>query len=525
MEQRRLGRTGPVVSAIGLGCMGMSDIYGPADETESIATIHRAIDAGITFLNTGDFYGMGHNELLLRRALQGRRERVVISVKFGALRDPAGGFVGFDARPAAVKNFLTYSLRRLGTDYIDIYQPARIDRAVPIEETVGAIAEMVEAGYVRHIGLSEASAATVRRAAAVHPIAALETEYSLVDRGIEATTLPALRQDGSGVVAYGVLSRGLLAGRIAGAGDLQPGDYRAHLPRFTGDNLRRNQALVAALKAIADAKGITPARLAIAWAMSRGSDIVPIIGAAASTSSTTCWPRPLSASPPRSRPGWRRRCRPAPSPARATPRRRWRCSTAEALRARQSRRRWGRPVSASRCTSNAAISSARLQRLLGRQLDGAGDLAPAKAGRQPTRGPAPRAASSRRRRRGRGEAAGGVVEHEQPARRGAVAHRAGAASMRGRKVTLSRGSGLRQVTSQLVLFGPGSGTRSRTGRCAAASTLAAASGRSGRAPANSGTALIQHQRSGSITELPLASTTQCRKVTSTPGASTISGQT
>jgi pyridoxine 4-dehydrogenase len=279
MEQRRLGRTGPVVSAIGLGCMGMSDIYGPADESESIATIHAAIDAGITLLNTGDFYGMGDNEMLLRRALQGRRDRVVISVKFGALRDPAGGFTGFDGRPAAVKNFLTYSLRRLGTDHIDIYEPARIDRAVPIEDTIGAIAEMVKAGYVGHIGLSEASAQTVQRAAAVHPIAALETEYSLVDRGIEAATLPALRQAGIGLVAYGVLSRGLLGGRIAAAGDLRPGDFRAHLPRFTGDNLRRNRALVAALKAIADEKGATPAQLAIAWVLSRGSDVVPIVGA------------------------------------------------------------------------------------------------------------------------------------------------------------------------------------------------------------------------------------------------------
>jgi pyridoxine 4-dehydrogenase len=279
MEQRRLGLTGPVVSAIGLGCMGMSDFYGPADQAESIATIHMAIEAGITFLNTGDFYGMGDNEMLLRRALEGRRDQVIISVKFGALRDPGGGFRGFDARPAAVTSFLAYSLRRLGTDYIDIYEPARIDRSVPIEDTVGAIAEMVKAGHVRHVGLSEASLATVRRAASVHPVAALETEYSLVDRGIEESLLPELRRLGVGVVAYGVLSRGLLAGHIAADGDLRPGDFRNHLPRFTGDNLRRNMALVGALKAIADDKAITPAQLALAWVLSRGEDIVPLIGA------------------------------------------------------------------------------------------------------------------------------------------------------------------------------------------------------------------------------------------------------
>ena len=207
MEHRELGKDGPTVSAIGLGCMGMSDFYGPADEAESIATIHEAIERGITLLNTGDFYGMGHNEMLIRRAIEGRRDRVFISVKFGALRTPDGRFIGFDARPSAVKNFASYSLRRLGTDYIDLYQPARLDPAVPIEDTVGAIAELVKAGYVRHIGVSEMSAATVRRAHAVHPIAALETEYGVLTRDIEGETLPALRELGVSVVAYGVLSR------------------------------------------------------------------------------------------------------------------------------------------------------------------------------------------------------------------------------------------------------------------------------------------------------------------------------
>jgi aryl-alcohol dehydrogenase-like predicted oxidoreductase len=279
MQTRRLGIQEPAVSAIGLGCMGMSDFYGPADEAESIATIRAAMDTGITLLNTGDFYGMGHNELLLREAIKGRRDQVFLSVKFGALRDPAGAFVGFDARPAAIKNFLAYSLRRLGTEYIDLYQPARVDRSMPIEDIVGAIAELVRAGYVRHIGLSEASAVTVRRAHAVHPIAALEIEFSLVERGIEAEILPTVRELGIGLVAYGVLSRGLLSGRLRSAADFRPGDHRAHLPRFEGDNLRRNLALVDALKAIAREKSVTLAQLAIAWVLAQGEDIVPIIGA------------------------------------------------------------------------------------------------------------------------------------------------------------------------------------------------------------------------------------------------------
>jgi aryl-alcohol dehydrogenase-like predicted oxidoreductase len=216
METRQLGLTGPKVSAIGLGCMGMSDLYGPADEAESIGTVKAALDAGITLLDTGDFYGMGHNELLLREALRGRpREQVVLSVKFGALRDPAGGWIGVDCRPAAVKNFLAYTLRRLGTAYVDIYRPARLDPAVPIEDAVGAIADMIKAGYVRHVGLSEVGAETLRRAHTVHPVADLQIEYSLFSRGIEEAILPTCRQLGIGVTAYGVLSRGLLSGHWA----------------------------------------------------------------------------------------------------------------------------------------------------------------------------------------------------------------------------------------------------------------------------------------------------------------------
>ena len=212
MDTRTLGQNGPVVSAIGLGCMGMSGSYGPANATESIATIHAALDAGVTLFDTGDFYGMGHNEMLLRDALAHRRDRAFVAVKFGALGDPAGAFIGYDGRPAAVKTFLAYTLKRLGTDYVDLYQPARVDPAVPIEDTVGAIAELVQAGYVRHVGLSEAGADTIRRAHATHPIAALQIEYSLLSRGIEAQILPAVRELGITVTAYGVLSRGLLTG-------------------------------------------------------------------------------------------------------------------------------------------------------------------------------------------------------------------------------------------------------------------------------------------------------------------------
>ncbi|WP_211444566.1 aldo/keto reductase [Collimonas humicola] len=280
MKTRQLGRTGPQSSIIGLGCMGMSDLYGPADENESIATLHAAIDAGITLLDTGDFYGMGHNEMLIREALRSRkREQVLLSVKFGAMRDPAGAWGGIDGRPEAVKNFLTYSLRRLGTDHIDIYRPARLDPNVPIEETVGAIADLVKAGYVRHIGLSEVGAQTIRRAQTVHPISDLQIEYSLVSRGIEAEILPVCRELGIGVTAYGVLSRGLISGHWNQDKTLTPGDFRSRSPRFSGDNLAHNLSLLDALRAIADSKQATVAQIAIAWVMSRGSDIVPLVGA------------------------------------------------------------------------------------------------------------------------------------------------------------------------------------------------------------------------------------------------------
>jgi aryl-alcohol dehydrogenase-like predicted oxidoreductase len=276
---RQLGSAGLRVSAIGLGCMGMSGVYGPAEEPESIATIREALDTGINLLDTGDYYGMGHNELLIREALRGRdRNGVVISVKFGALRGPDNAFIGIDGRPVAVRNFLAYSLRRLGTDYIDIYRLGRVDPQVPIEETVGAIAEMISAGYVRHVGLSEAGAETVRRAHAIHPVADLQIEYSLLSRGIEAEILPTCRQLGVGVTAYGVLSRGLLGGAWSSGRPASAGDMRAHMPRFRRENLERNLALVDALRTIAEAKGVTVAQIAIAWVLARGEDIVPLVG-------------------------------------------------------------------------------------------------------------------------------------------------------------------------------------------------------------------------------------------------------
>jgi aryl-alcohol dehydrogenase-like predicted oxidoreductase len=280
METRQLGAAGPRVSAFGLGCMGMSGMYGQSDRAESIATIHAALDAGITLLDTGDFYGMGHNEMLIAEALKGgRRGEALISVKFGGLRDPSAGWSGFDARPAAVKNFLAYSLQRLGVDHVDIYRPARLDPAVPIEDTVGAIAEMVQAGYVRHVGLSEVGAETIRRAAAVHPICDLQIEYSLISRGIEDAILPVCRELGIGITAYGVLSRGLISGHWRKGGGTSAGDFRAHSPRFQEGNVDQNLALVEELRAIAEAKAATVAQVAIAWVAAQGDDIVPLIGA------------------------------------------------------------------------------------------------------------------------------------------------------------------------------------------------------------------------------------------------------
>ncbi|WP_309731576.1 aldo/keto reductase [Chamaesiphon sp. OTE_75_metabat_556] len=280
MQTRTIGQNGSSVSAIGLGLMGMSDFYGPTDEAESISTIHAALDAGITLLDTGDFYGSGHNELLLRDALKGRkREDTFIAVKFGVMRSPNGGFGGIDCRPAAVKNSLSYTLKRLGTDYIDLYQPARLDPAVPIEDTIGAIAEMVEAGYVKQIGLSEASPATLRRASAIHPISWLQIEYSLLSRGIEAEILPTARELGIAITAYGVLSRGLLSGHWSQQRSESARDFRAHLPRFTGANLESNLALVESLRAVATEKAATVAQVAIAWILAQGTDIIPLVGA------------------------------------------------------------------------------------------------------------------------------------------------------------------------------------------------------------------------------------------------------
>ena len=280
---RTLGTTGPQVSALGLGCMGMSALYGDADRAESIATVHAALEAGVTLLDTGDFYAMGHNEMLIGEALRAapaaRREQALTSVKFGALRGPDGGWSGYDGRPAAVKNFAAYSLQRLGVDHIDVYRIARVDPDVPIEETVGAIAELVEQGYVRHIGLSEVGADTIRRAAATAPIADVQLEYALITRGIEDRILPVTRELGISVTAYGVLSRGLISGHFPADRQLAATDYRAHSPRFQGENLQHNLSLVEQLRKIAEQKGVSVAQLAIAWVLSRGEDIVPLIGA------------------------------------------------------------------------------------------------------------------------------------------------------------------------------------------------------------------------------------------------------
>jgi aryl-alcohol dehydrogenase-like predicted oxidoreductase len=283
LRTRNLGTTGPQVSALGLGCMGMSGMYGDSDRAESIATIHAALEAGVTLLDTGDFYGMGHNELLISEALRtapaARRENALISVKFGAQRAPDGTWLGYDARPAAVKTWAAYSLQRLGVDHIDVYRPARLDPNVPIEETVGAIAELVEKGWVRHIGLSEVGADTIRRAAATAPIADLQIEYALISRGPEREILPTLRELGIAVTAYGVLARGLISGHVSADRGFGANDFRAHTPRFQGDNLRHNLTLVESLRKIAEQKGVSVAQIAIAWALSRGEDIVPLIGA------------------------------------------------------------------------------------------------------------------------------------------------------------------------------------------------------------------------------------------------------
>jgi aryl-alcohol dehydrogenase-like predicted oxidoreductase len=283
IQTRNLGRTGPTVSALGLGAMGMSGAYGETDRAESIATVHAALDAGVTLIDTGDFYGMGHNELLLAEALRGRdRDGYQLSVKFGQMRGPGPVLGPQDNRPEAVKNFLAYSLTRLGVDHIDVYRPARLDPAVPIEETVGAIKEMIDAGYVRHLGLSEVDAPTIRRAHAVHPVADLQIEYSLLSRAVEAEVLPTLRELGIGLTAYGVLGRGLLSGHWKAGQSTGPGDFRAFSPRFENGNVEHNLALVEALRRIAETKGCTVAQLAIAWVAAQGSDagdIVPLVGA------------------------------------------------------------------------------------------------------------------------------------------------------------------------------------------------------------------------------------------------------
>jgi aryl-alcohol dehydrogenase-like predicted oxidoreductase len=280
MRTRTLGSTGPAVSALGLGAMAMSGAYGEADREESVATVHAALDAGVTLIDTGDFYGMGHNELLLAEALRGRdRDSYRLSVKFGMLSGPVPGYAGQDGRPEAVKNFLAYSLNRLGTDHIDIYRPARLDPAVPVEETVGAIKEMIDAGYVRHVGLSEVDAATIRRAHAVSPVSDLQIEYSLISRAVETEVLPTLRELGIGMTAYGVLGRGLISGHWSAGHSAGPGDHRVLSPRFSSGNLEHNLALVEALRRVAAAKGCTVAQLAIVWVAAQGEDIVPLVGA------------------------------------------------------------------------------------------------------------------------------------------------------------------------------------------------------------------------------------------------------
>ena len=278
MRTKTLGTLG-TTSAVGLGLMGMSDLYGPSDRAESIATIDAALDAGITLLDTGDFYGVGHNEMLLGEALHGHdRDQVQISAKFGSLRGPDASWLGQDNSPVAVKNSLAYTLQRLGTDHIDVYRPSRLDPVVPIEDTVGAIAEMIQAGYVRHVGLSEVGADTIRRAHAVHPVSDLQIEYSLISRGLEGEILATCRELGIGVTAYGVLSRGLISGHWS-ANRQGANDFRAHSPRFSGENLDRNLALVERLRSVATELGVSVAQVAIAWVHAQGDDIVPLVGA------------------------------------------------------------------------------------------------------------------------------------------------------------------------------------------------------------------------------------------------------
>jgi len=276
MEKRNLGTNGPTVSAVSLGCMGMSDAYGPSDRSDAIATINSALDNGITLLDTGDFYGSGDNEMLIAEAVKGRpRDGYQLSVKFGGLRDPAGGWGPMDGRPEGIKNYLAYSLRRLNVDYIDIYRVGGLDPSVPIEDAMGVLADCIEKGWIRSIGLSEVGPETIRRAASVHPVADVQLEYSLFSRGVEDRILPICRELGISVTAYGVLSRGLLSGSLS-TGDT---DFRSIAPRFQGDNLAANLQLVESLKTVAERLGSSTTQLAIAWVLAQGEDIVPVVGA------------------------------------------------------------------------------------------------------------------------------------------------------------------------------------------------------------------------------------------------------